>query len=166
MSGQALFQFGEAYPNQFLADTSRDFVYAQSDYRINPHVLLLGGFRYEAERGSTQFTGEPASSISRGNYSYTLQISGDIGNRLYYNVGSGIENNGLFGVAGTPPASLAYYLVRPSSLGWLSGTKLHASFGKGVKEPSISQQASSLFDILAALPNGAKNDLAVQRWTD
>jgi vitamin B12 transporter len=154
VSGQALFQFGEAYPNQFLTVTSRDFVYAQSDYRINPHVVVLGGFRYEAERGSTQFTGESASAINRGNYSYTLQISGDIGNRLYYNAGSGIENNGLFGVAGTPRASLAYYLARPSASGWLSGTKLHASFGKGIKEPSISQQASSLFDILAALPNG------------
>jgi vitamin B12 transporter len=156
VAGQAIFQFAGTYPNQSATITNRDFVYAQTDYRFNPHLLALGGFRYEAERGSTQFTGSPANAISRGNYSYTLQISGDIHNRLYYNVGSGIENNGLFGLAGTPRASLAYYLVRPSATGWLSGTKLHASFGKGIKEPNIFEQASSLFDILSSVPNGSQ----------
>jgi vitamin B12 transporter len=154
VSGQAIFQFAGVYPNQSADITNRDFVYAQTDYRFNDHLLALGGFKYEAERGSTQFTGSPESAISRGNYSYTLQISGDVRNRLYYNVGSGIEDNGLFGLAGTPRASLAYYLVRPSAASWLSGTKLHASFGKGIKEPNISQQGSSLFDILSSVPNG------------
>jgi iron complex outermembrane receptor protein/vitamin B12 transporter len=153
VTGQSIFQFaGTSYPSQFAAVTDRDFVYAQTDYRINPHVVALGGFKYEAERGSTQSTGSPASSISRGNYSYTLQISGDIRNRLYYNVGSGIEDNGLFGIAGTPRASIAYYLARPSISSWLSGTKLHASFGKGIKEPNITEQTNSLFDILSADP--------------
>jgi vitamin B12 transporter len=158
VAGQAIFQFAGAYPNQSLTITDRDFVYAQTDYRISPHFLALGGFKYEAERGSTQFTGTPPSfsAISRGNYSYTLQISGDIHNRLYYNVGSGIEDNGLFGLAGTPRASIAYYLARPSTTGFLTGTKLHASFGKGIKEPSVFQQSSSIFDILSALPNGAQ----------
>ena len=158
VTGQAIFQFAGNYPNQSLTVTDRDFVYAQTDYRINPHLLALGGFKYEAERGSTQFTGTPSSfnAISRGNYSYTLQISGDIHNRFYYNVGSGIEDNGLFGLAGTPRASVAYYLARPSSAGFLTGTKLHASFGKGIKEPSVFQQSSSIFDILSALPNGSQ----------
>jgi vitamin B12 transporter len=158
VTGQAILQFAGTFPNQTLAVTDRDFVYAQTDYRINPHLIALGGFKYEAERGSTAFTGPPPSSnfISRGNYSYTLQISGDIRNRLYYNVGSGIENNGLFGLAGTPRASLAYYLVRPSAASWLSGTKLHVSFGKGIKEPSVFQQSSSIFDILSGLPNGSQ----------
>jgi vitamin B12 transporter len=153
VTGQAIFQFGGAtYPNQFATITNRDFVYAQTDYRVNSHIVALGAFRYEAERGSTQYTASPASSISRGNYSYTVQISGDLRNRLYYTLGSGIEDNGLFGLAGTPRASIAYYLARPSASGWLSGTKLHATFGKGIKEPNISQQTSSLFDTLAADP--------------
>jgi iron complex outermembrane receptor protein/vitamin B12 transporter len=155
VTGQAIFQFaGTTYPSQFATVTDRDFVYAQTDYRINPHIVALGGFKYEAERGSTQPSGFPPSVISRGNYSYTLQISGDIRNRLYYNVGSGIEDNGLFGLAGTPRASIAYYLARPSASGLFSGTKLHASFGKGIKEPNITQQGSSLFDTLAAVPGG------------
>jgi len=158
VSGQAIFQFAGIYPNQTLAATDRDFVYAQTDYRINPHLFALAGFKYEAEHGTTAFTGTPpsANAISRGNYSYTLQLSGDIHNRLYYNVGSGIENNGLFGLAGTPRASVAYYLARPSATGWLSGTKLHASFGKGIKEPNLFQQANSLFDILSGVPDGSQ----------
>jgi len=157
VTGQAIFQFGgTTYPNQFLTATNRDFVYAQTDYRINPHIVALGGFKYETERGSTQPSGSPANTISRGNYSYTLQISGDIRNRFYYNIGSGIENNGLFGLAGTPRASVAYYLARPSATGWLSGTKLHASFGKGIKEPNVFQQGSSLFDILSEVPDGSE----------
>ena len=157
VSGQGIFQFAGTYPNQSLTSTNRDFVYAQTDYHFSPHLLALGGFKYEAERGSNAFTGAPPSfnEISRGNYSYTLQISGDLRNRLYYNLGSGIEDNGLFGLAGTPRASLAYYLVRPSSSGLLSGTKLHASFGKGIKEPNLFQQINSLFDILAPLPDGS-----------
>ena len=156
VSGQATFQFAGAYPNESLTSTDRDFVYAQTAYHFSPHLLALGGFKYEAERGSNAYTGTPPSfnEISRGNYSYTLQISGGLRNRLYYNLGSGIEDNGLFGLAGTPRASLAYYLVRPSAVGWLSGTKLHASFGKGIKEPNLFQQINSLFDILAALPDG------------
>jgi vitamin B12 transporter len=162
VSGQAIFQFAGTYPNQTLTVTDRDFVYAQTDYRFSSHLLALGGFKYEAERGSTALTGPPPSTnaISRGNYSYTLQVSGDLRNRLYYNLGSGLEDNGLFGFAATPRASVAYYLVRPSANGLLSGTKLHGSFGKGIKEPSVFQQTSSLFNILAALPNG--NDLISQ----
>jgi vitamin B12 transporter len=152
VTGQAIFQYGGTYPNQSLTVTNRDFVYAQSDYRLNSHFVALGGFKYEAERGSTTYTGFPPStnSISRGNYSYTLQLSGDLRNRLYYNLGSGLEDNGLFGFAATPRASLAYYLVRPSAASWLSGTKLHGSFGKGIKEPSVYQQTNSLFDILTS----------------
>ena len=157
VTGQAIFQFaGSSYPNQSATITNRDFVYAQTDDRINPHVVALGGFKYEAERGSTQSTGLPTNAISRGNYSYTVQISGDIRNRFYYNVGSGIENNGLFGVAGTPRASVAYYLARPTATGWLSGTKLHASFGKGIKEPNVFQQTNSLFDILSGVTDGSE----------
>jgi vitamin B12 transporter len=164
VNGQAIFQygasFGESYPNDYLAPSKRDFVYAQSDYQINPHIVALGAFKYEAERGSTLTSGGTPTAISRGNYSYTIQLAGDLWNRLYYAVGSGLEDNGLFGFAATPRASLAYYLFRPVNSGWLSGTKLNFSFGKGIKEPSIYYQSISLFAILDALPNG--NELIKQ----
>ncbi len=160
VSGQAIFQYGASYgstyPNDYLAPSKRDFVYAQSDYRINPHIVALGAFKYEDERGSTLTSGGTPTAIERGNYSYTVQLAGDIWNRLYYTVGSGLEDNGLFGFAATPRASLAYYLFRPSNAGFLSGTKLNFSFGKGIKEPSIYYQSISLYDILAAAPNGGE----------
>ena len=160
VSGQAIFQYGvsygSTYPNDYLAPSKRDFVYAQSDYRINSHIVALGAFKYEDERGSTLTSGGTPTSIERGNYSYTVQLAGDLWNRLYYTVGSGLEDNGLFGFAATPRASLAYYLFRPTNAGFLSGTKLNFSFGKGIKEPSIYYQSISLYDILAAAPNGGE----------
>ncbi|SNS94633.1 iron complex outermembrane recepter protein/vitamin B12 transporter [Granulicella rosea] len=142
VTGQTAFQFGPATP--FVSVTKRDFVYAQTDYRLNPHVVALGGFKYENESGSSGNQGTSPETIQRGNYSYTIQFSGDFFNRLFYSVGTGLEDNGLFGFAGTPRASLAYYLLRPSSNGLFTGTKLHGSFGKGIKEPSIFQQSNSL----------------------
>lgn len=153
VSGQAIFQFAEPYPNQFLTSTDRDFVYAQTDYQIKPQLTALFGFRYEAERGFVQpsFGVPPAD---RGNYSYTLQLAGSLANRFYYTVGSGIEKNAVFGVAGTPRASLAYYLLRPNTSKVFSGTKLRANFGTGIKEPSISDAGTSLFSLLQTLGDG------------
>jgi vitamin B12 transporter len=160
VSGQAIFQYGasygETYPNGYLAPSKRDFVYAQSDYRVNAHIVVLGAFKYEDERGSTLTSGGTPTAIERGNYSYTVQFEGDIRDRLYYTLGTGLEDNGLFGFAATPRASFAYYLFRPDNARWLSGTKLNFSFGKGIKEPSIYYQSISLYDILAAQPNGGE----------
>ena len=157
--GQAAFQFS-GDPSRFLTPTMRDFVYAQTDYRVSSHFLALGVFKYEDESGSSGYAGSSPQAIQRGNYSYTVQFSGDVRNRLFYNLGAGLEDNGLFGFAATPRASLAYYLVRPSGSGFFSGTKLHGSFGKGIKEPSIFQQSNSLYGTLLTVPNG--NQLIAQ----
>jgi iron complex outermembrane receptor protein/vitamin B12 transporter len=155
VSGQAVFQYSDTY-SQSISTTNRDFVYAQTDYRINPHLLAIGAFKYENESGTSINTGYPTAAIQRGNYSYTIQFSGEMANRLFYNVGTGLEDNGLFGFAATPRVSVAYYLVKPSSSRFFSGTKLHGSFGKGIKEPSVYDQANSLYGVLAAQPNGSQ----------
>jgi vitamin B12 transporter len=147
VSGQAQYQYVEAYPNYYATSTDRDFVSAQSDYRFNPHTVGLFAFKYEDERG---YTGGPASSIDRGIYDYTVQVAGDFFGRLHYVVGSGLEKNELFGFAATPRASLAYDFTH----GGGAVTKLRASFGKGIKEPALSDQETSLYALLAALPNG------------
>jgi vitamin B12 transporter len=154
-SGQAEFQFPGIYPNQYFNSTDRDDLYGQSDYRINPHTIGLVAFKYERERGYTQSTGFARSDVNRTNYSSTLEINGDFRNRLYYSIGMGIEDNSVFGIAATPRAALAYYLVRPGNTKWLSGTKLRFSFSNGIKEPSIFYQTSSLYGLLAALPDGS-----------
>ena len=99
VSGQAIFQYVQPYPNQFLTSTDRDFVYAQTEYQVKPQLTALFGFRYEAERGFTQ-PSFGTSPTDRGNYSYTLQVAGSLANRFYYTLGSGIEKNAIFGVAG------------------------------------------------------------------
>ena len=86
-----------------------------------------------------------------------MEIQGGLWSRLFYTLGGGIENNAVFGVAGTPRASLAYYLVRPGSSGIFSGTRLTFNFAKGIKEPSIYYQNNSLYTLLsntALVPNG------------
>jgi vitamin B12 transporter len=154
VSGQALeSNDGPPYPYTFPGSTDKDFVYAQSDYRFNPHLLGLVAFRYEDERG---YSGGPASAIKRGNYSYTLQLEGDIRNRLFYTLGGGIEDDGLFGFAGTPRASLAWQVVRGSTGRFSNGTKLRASFGEGIKEPAVFDQLDSLYALLAGLPGGSQ----------
>ena len=154
VSGQAIFQYPGVYPNVSLSTADRDFVSAQTDYRFGSYLTALAGFKYEAERGSSAFTGFSSSSTDRGNYSYTMQLTGELFHRLYYTAGSGIENNALFGVAGTPRASLAYDLLRPTGSGILSGTKLRASFSNGIKEPTLFQQTNSLYALLVTLPDG------------
>jgi iron complex outermembrane receptor protein/vitamin B12 transporter len=72
-------------------------------------------------------------------------------------LGGGIEDNTVFGVAGTPRASLAYYLVRPGGSRTFSGTRLTFNFAKGIKEPSIYYQNNSLYGLLentSIVPNG------------
>jgi iron complex outermembrane receptor protein/vitamin B12 transporter len=147
VSGQAQYQYVETYPNFYATSTDRDFVAAQSDYRFNPHLVGLFGFKYEDERG---YSGSPATSIDRGIYDYTVQVSGDLFGRLHYVAGSGLEKNELFGFAATPRAAVAYDFVRGSG----AVTKLRASFGKGIKEPALSDQESSLYALLAALNDG------------
>ncbi|HEY1766245.1 MAG TPA: TonB-dependent receptor plug domain-containing protein [Terracidiphilus sp.] len=153
VTGQAVFQYSDQ-PSQYLSPSSRDFVYAQSDYSVTPHLLALGAFKFVHEHGSAGDSGAAPNTIDRDNYSYTLQLTGDMRNRLFWNLGTGLEDNGLFGFAATPRASLAYYLVRPSNSGFFTGTKVHGSFGEGIKEPSVYQQANSLFGLLAPLPQG------------
>jgi iron complex outermembrane receptor protein/vitamin B12 transporter len=152
VSGQAAyFQYVQDYPYYYPASADKDSVYAQSDYRFSPHLLGLVAFRYEDERG---YSGSPSNSIARGNYSYTLEVQGDIHNRLFYAVSSGLENNGLFGFAATPRASLAWQATNPTGNGVFGGTKLRASFGKGIKEPTLFDQTDSLYELLTGLPDG------------
>ncbi|MGP8188293.1 MAG: TonB-dependent receptor [Terracidiphilus sp.] len=143
VSGQAVeFNDGPPYPYEYPLSTDKDFVYAQSDYQFNPHLLGLVAFRYEDERGYAS-SSSPFTSIERGNYDYTLELQGDILNRVFYTVGSGLEDNGLFGFAATPRASLAWKVA--------GGTKLRASFGKGIKEPALYDQIESLYATLQSL---------------
>lgn len=156
VSGQALeSNDGPPYPSAFPGSTDKDFFYAQSDYRFNPHVLGLAAFRYEDERG---YSGDPAISIARGNYTYTFQLQGEFADRLFYTLGGGIEDNGLFGIAGTPRAALAWQVARGGAGNILGAAKLRASFGKGIKEPAVFDQLDSVHALVPSVaPIGPEN---------
>jgi iron complex outermembrane receptor protein/vitamin B12 transporter len=152
-SGQGILDFAGTYPMRSDTLTNRDFVAAQSDYVFSPHLTALFGFRYENERGFTNFATHTASD--RNNFSYTFEAHGNLWTRAYATVGLGIEDNQIFGFKFTPRISLAYYLLRPHTSDAFNSTKLKFNFGKGIKEPDIFSEASSLFNLLRTqVPNG------------
>lgn len=152
-TGQAILDFDGVYPSTFNSETTRRSFYAQSDYAVVSNLTLDAGFRYENENGFTN-SGGSISPADRNNYSTFLQASGNLGHRLFATAGVGFENNAVFGFAATPRVSAAYYLRRPAQNGFLGETKLKFNFGKGITEPSISDQGSSLFTLLSGIPGG------------
>ncbi len=155
-AGQAFLSSSDCCPQSSISTANRDSVYAQTDYSFNPHLISLFAYRYEAERGFSRFDSPGFSSnnaVDRRNMSFILETHGDLWNRFFYSLGGAIEKNAVFGVEATPRVSLAYYPFHPSS-GLLRGTKLKFNFGKGIKEPSIFDESSSLFDLLRSQPGG------------
>ena len=103
-------------------DSNRDELYYQSDYSFSHYLSSLFGFRYEKERGSfvSAFSNE---TIQRTNFEYTLQLQGDIKNRLFYSAGGSLEKNHLYGITGAPRIGISYVPVRPGTK-WFHGTLL------------------------------------------
>lgn len=154
-SGRAILDFAGDYPSLFDSQSNRDFIYGQSDYAFSRHLSGLFGFRYEKESGFTRFAGAKTPT-DRNNFSYITQLQGNLWDRLYVTAGIGIERNTLFGVEPTPRVSVAYYLARLQSNGLLNGTKLRFNYGRGIKEPAIFDESTSLFALLDQLPNGSQ----------
>jgi iron complex outermembrane receptor protein/vitamin B12 transporter len=75
------------------------------------------------------------------------------------NGGLGFDNNDVFGFAWTPRVSAAAYLRRPSSTAALGDTMVTFNAGKGIKEPSLGQELSSLS---ALIPPGTASALGIQ----
>jgi vitamin B12 transporter len=150
-TGQASFFL----PNE-KSDSNRDELYYQTDYAFPLRITALFGFHYENERGSfvTSFDNE---KIQRTNFEYTLQVQGDIKNRLFYSLGGGVQKNHLYGIVGAPRIGLAYVPVRQSRR-LFRGTRLRANFATGVQEPSLSLEFASLYDQL--LSAGDTADIA------
>ncbi|MGZ4866446.1 MAG: TonB-dependent receptor [Candidatus Angelobacter sp.] len=145
-TGQAILDFGGDYPQQFFILNNSDLLTFQSDYSFGTRLTALFAFHFENERGP--------KPVERTNYSYTGEVHGNLWNRLYATLGVGVEKNAVFGLAATPRASLAYYVIRPSATGALAGTKLKFNYGQGIQEPDIFSASNSLFGLLSQLPDG------------
>ncbi|MGD0681839.1 MAG: TonB-dependent receptor [Terracidiphilus sp.] len=140
--------YGSVYPNRLDIINSRDQFLYQGDYRLTPHLILLAGFHYENERAAER---EPVYSIddaiNRTNYDYIFGAHGDFKNRLFYTLGAAIEHYQLIGNGISPHAGLSFYALRPRK-GVFSGTRLYASFSQGIREPKLTDEIGSLYDVL------------------
>jgi len=147
-TGRAAIAFGGTYPQPTDSANNRDGMQYQTDYRFTPHLSGYGSFRYEDERGAYH---NPAfflvQNARRRNYDYNVQLQGDVLNRVFFTLGGAIQKNYLYGTEATPRFGLAGYPVRPGS-GWFHGTKLRFNFSKGVQEPNLTTQLTSLYVLL------------------
>jgi vitamin B12 transporter len=151
---------------KFLSPTfdtvsNRDNLYYQSDYVFPHRITALFTFDYEDERGRLLAPNAPENLedriIKRTNYLYTLQLQGDIKHRLFYSLGGGIEDNNLYGLAGTPRIGLAYAPVLPGRR-IFRGARLRANIATGVQEPSLVTDLTSLYLRLAETGNQSAID--------
>ncbi|MGE5321637.1 MAG: TonB-dependent receptor plug domain-containing protein, partial [Actinomycetota bacterium] len=147
VTGQAILDFAGTYPIETSSSSKRDSVYFQSDYSFNSRLTGLVAFRFENERGFTVAFGS-STPADRDNFSYITELHGNFG-RAHLTLGGSLERNAVFGTAAIPRGSLAFYLVRPRSSGRFAGTRLNVNFGQGIREPSIFESNSSLFDLLS-----------------
>jgi vitamin B12 transporter len=144
---------GQAQFNLPVYDTvsNRNELTYQTDYTFPHRIAALFSFHYEDERGRLL---DAASNQrgSRSSFLYTLQVQGDIKHRLFYSAGGGVEDNGLFGVSGTPRLGLTYSAVRPGHKPF-HGTSLRANVAAGVQEPTLYAQFTSLQRLLEQTGN-------------
>ena len=153
-SGRAILDFGGAYPQPFDTSTTRRSVYGQTDYRVSANLDASAGARFEKESGFSD--SGTRTTTDRTNVSSFLEVRGSLLDRMYVSGGLGVEHNAVFGVAVTPRVSAAFYVRKPSSAASAAGeTKLTFNFGTGIKEPSISNEQRSLYNLLNASPQGA-----------
>lgn len=153
-TGRAILDFGGVYPQPFDTSTTRRSVYGQSDYRLSTSFDASAGLRVEKETGFTD--SGTRTTTDRTNVSSFVELRGSLFDRMYVSGGLGVERNAVFGVAVTPRVSVASYVRKPSSTAsGLGDTKLTFNFGMGIKEPSISNEQRSLYNLLSALPQGA-----------
>ncbi|MGI4756303.1 MAG: TonB-dependent receptor [Janthinobacterium lividum] len=150
----------DPFPTRYDLVSNRDGLDYRSDYRFNDHLNVLGGFRFQDERGSYRYPLYATNQqVGRSNFDYTLQVSGDIRHRVFYSLGGAVQRNSLYGTQGEPQLGLSGYLVRPGTR-WFHGTRLRFQFAKGVQEPSLTTQLSSLYAALL----GVKDTVDIARF--
>ncbi len=154
-TGQAMFFSGTDDRYDYISN--RDGMSYKSDYRFSSKLSALAGFRFLDERGATKsFSNQFAD---RRDYQYTVQLQGQFRSRIFYSLGGAVQHNTLYGTEGTPRLGIAGYPIWPGA-GWLRGSKLRFNFSKGVQEPSLGIQTSSLYATLVA----AGNTAAIQQY--
>ncbi|MGC1461648.1 MAG: TonB-dependent receptor [Terracidiphilus sp.] len=148
---------GSVYPNRLDLISNRDQFNYQGDFKLTPHLLLLAAFHYANERAAER---EPVyfidESLSPTNYDYVFGAHGDFKNRLFYTLRGSVEHYQIFGNDFSPNAGLSFFALRPRP-GIFSGTKLNFSFAQGVREPALTEEFGSLYNVLQS--NGGQSTI-------
>jgi vitamin B12 transporter len=148
VTGQAILDYAGTYPSKNLYANNRDLLVYQGDYRFTPHLIALLGFHYENERGSyVAPVWGTEQRTERTNYDYLASVHGDYKRRLFYTLGGSLEHYSLFGTQTSPRAGVSFYVFRPRKK-IFSGTHLIFNYGDGVREPTLTNQFSSLYQFL------------------
>ena len=155
VTGRAILDYGGSYPSAFDSSVSRRLLYGETILRVAPALDVAGGVRLEDEHGAAG----AVSKTSRINAGAFVEARAQARGHLYVNGGLGFDDNTIFGRAWTPRVSVAAYLRQPSASDAFGDTKVTFNAGKGIKEPSLDQELSSLF---ALVPEATATTLALQ----
>ena len=152
-TGQAILDFGGAYPSTFRSRTIRRALFGDTTYHLGRDFDISGGGRVEREEGFNDPDADP--SATRNNGGVFAEVRGSVLMRTYITAGIGFEHNEAFDNATTPRLSVATYLRNPSASSALGDTKISLNVGKGIKAPSVFQQQNALFTLVAGTPAAA-----------
>lgn len=149
VQGQAILSFGGPFPQASPSDTLRRGLNWETQVAVTPRWSLIGGYRYDDERGLSSNV-----ALSRHNNGVYAMAAGGWGSRLFVTAGVATDRNTPFGSTTNPQASLAWY-PRLASAGFWNETRLRASAGTALKDPSLEEEEFSLYQEVLAGPNGA-----------
>jgi len=156
VTGRGILDYGFGpYPSTFDSRVARNTMSGQLSAQVAGDFQLSGGARYEHEKGYDDPEEDPTAT--RNNGGLFVEGRGSLGRRLYVSGGLGYEHNEAFKSAVTPRVSLAVYLREAGKAG-VGGTKVTFNAGKGIKAPSLSQESSSLYELLQAVPGAPTVD--------
>jgi vitamin B12 transporter len=148
VTGRAILDYSGTYPSVFDSSVNRKLFYGQTDYHVASAFDLAGGVRVENEHGTSN--SGSLTQTDRNNYGAFLEARTSLAGRVYVTAGVGSDHNAIFGNAVTPRVSVAAYLRQPTASTGFGDTKLTFNAGKGIKEPSLFQELSSLFALIPA----------------
>jgi vitamin B12 transporter len=124
----------------------RHYATYQADWRlpttgsVGTHLMTFA-FDYDGERADLEDRmAGTSTSPSRNNVGFTIQEQA-LWSRVFVTGGLRVEHNDSFGSAVVPRGSVAFVVHRSS--GFLGETKIKASAGLGIKEPTLVQSFST-----------------------
>ena len=131
------------YVYQNLNQIRRQKINYQSDLILPHGHLFSAGADYERESGTSgDPTLNPAHAM-RNNYGAYFQDQWSAANRFFATAGVRLDHNESFGFFASPRVSVAFLAHQAGAGSLLGTTKIKASFGMGIKEPTLTESYST-----------------------